>query len=29
VWICRITDDGIAAEPTVKGTRYHRDKNLK
>lgn len=28
VWIYQITDDGIAAELTVKGTRYYRDKQL-
>jgi lipid-binding SYLF domain-containing protein len=29
VWIYQITDDGIAAELTVKGTKYYRDKRLK
>lgn len=28
VWIYQITDDGIAAELTVKGTKYYRDKEL-
>lgn len=28
VWIYQITDDGIAAELTVKGTKYYRDKQL-
>lgn len=28
VWVYQITDDGIAAELTVKGTKYYRDKNL-
>lgn len=28
VWVYQITDDGIAAELTVKGTKYYRDKDL-
>jgi lipid-binding SYLF domain-containing protein len=28
VWLYQITDDGLAAELTVKGTRYYRDKDL-
>lgn len=28
VWLYQLTDDGIAAEITVKGTRYYRDKEL-
>lgn len=28
VWLYQITDDGIAAELTVKGTKYYRDKEL-
>jgi hypothetical protein len=28
VWIYQVTDDGIAAELTVKGTKYYRDKEL-
>lgn len=28
VWVYQITDDGIAAELTVKGTNYYRDKSL-
>lgn len=28
VWIYQLTDDGVAAELTVKGTRYYRDKQL-
>jgi lipid-binding SYLF domain-containing protein len=28
VWVYQITDDGIAAELTVKGTNYYRDKKL-
>lgn len=28
VWVYQITDDGVAAELTVKGTRYYRDKDL-
>ena len=28
VWLYQITDDGIAAELTVKGTKYYRDKDL-
>lgn len=28
VWVYQITDDGLAAELTVKGTRYYRDKEL-
>lgn len=28
VWLYQITDDGLAAELTVKGTRYYRDKAL-
>jgi hypothetical protein len=28
VWLFQITDDGLAAELTVKGTRYYRDKAL-
>lgn len=28
VWVYQITDDGIAAELTVKGTKYYRDKEL-
>ncbi len=28
VWVYQITDDGLAAELTVKGTRYYRDKDL-
>lgn len=28
VWVYQITDDGVAAELTVKGTKYYRDKNL-
>ena len=28
VWLYQITDDGIAAEITVKGTRYYRDRDL-
>lgn len=28
VWVYQITDDGLAAELTVKGTKYYRDKDL-
>lgn len=28
VWVYQITDDGISAELTVKGTKYYRDKEL-
>lgn len=28
VWVYQITDDGIAAELTVKGTKYYRDNEL-
>ncbi|WP_368564695.1 YSC84-related protein [Pseudoxanthomonas sp. UTMC 1351] len=28
VWVYQITDDGLAAELTVKGTKYYRDNNL-
>ena len=28
VWVYQLTDDGIAAELTVKGTKYYRDKKL-
>ena len=28
VWVYQITDDGLAAELTVKGTKYYRDKSL-
>ena len=28
VWVYQITDDGIAVELTVKGTKYYRDKEL-
>src|SRR5688500_2547009 len=28
VWLYQITDDGLAAELAVKGTRYYRDKDL-
>jgi lipid-binding SYLF domain-containing protein len=28
VWVYQLTDDGIAAELTIKGTRYYRDKAL-
>jgi lipid-binding SYLF domain-containing protein len=28
VWVYQITDDGLAAELTVKGTKYYRDSNL-
>jgi lipid-binding SYLF domain-containing protein len=28
VWVYQLTDDGIAAELTVKGTKYYRDKDL-
>lgn len=28
VWLYQITDDGLAAELTVKGTKYYRDKDL-
>lgn len=28
VWVYQVTDDGVAAELTVKGTRYYRDKGL-
>jgi lipid-binding SYLF domain-containing protein len=28
VWIYQITDDGLAAELTVKGTKYYRDNDL-
>lgn len=28
VWVYQLTDDGIAAELTVKGTRYYRDREL-
>lgn len=28
VWVYQITDDGVAAELTVKGTKYYRDKDL-
>jgi lipid-binding SYLF domain-containing protein len=28
VWVYQITDDGLAAELTVKGTRYYRDSHL-
>lgn len=28
VWIYQVTDEGLAAELTVKGTRYYRDKQL-
>ena len=28
VWVYQITDDGIAAELAVKGTKYYRDKEL-
>lgn len=28
VWIYQLTDDGVAAELTVKGTRYYRDDQL-
>ncbi|TYT25947.1 hypothetical protein FZO89_06595 [Luteimonas viscosa] len=28
VWIYQLTDDGVAAELTVKGTRYYRNKAL-
>lgn len=28
VWVYQLTDDGIAAELTVKGTRYYRDSAL-
>lgn len=28
VWMYQITDDGLAAELTVKGTKYYRDKDL-
>lgn len=28
VWVYQITDDGVAAELTVKGTNYYRDKAL-
>lgn len=28
VWLYQLTDDGVAAEITVKGTRYYRDKDL-
>ena len=28
VWVYQITDDGLAAEVTVKGTKYYRDKDL-
>ena len=29
-WDCSrsLTDDGLAAEPTVKGTKYYRDEGL-
>lgn len=28
VWVYQLTDDGIAAEITAKGTKYYRDKRL-
>lgn len=28
VWLYQITDDGLAAELTVKGTKYYRDRDL-
>lgn len=28
VWVYQLTDDGLAAELTVKGTRYYRDREL-
>ena len=28
VWVYQITDDGLAAELTIKGTKYYRDSNL-
>jgi lipid-binding SYLF domain-containing protein len=28
VWVYQITDDGLAAELTVKGTKYYRDTQL-
>jgi lipid-binding SYLF domain-containing protein len=28
VWVYQLTDDGVAAELTIKGTRYYRDKAL-
>ncbi len=28
VWVYQIADDGLAAELTVKGTKYYRDKDL-
>jgi lipid-binding SYLF domain-containing protein len=28
VWVYQLTDDGLAAELTMKGTKYYRDKDL-
>ena len=28
VWVYQLTDEGLAAELTVKGTKYYRDKEL-
>ena len=28
VWLYQLTDEGIAAELTVKGTKYYRDNEL-